>query len=357
MKNQNLKRPAYTLAALACLAATVMSCEKKSPTPPPAGTPKPAPAAEPAKPAAPATNDVTIVTNSVTIHRDTIPDTDIAATTTNAKPVTHSVDTSTPIAATHPDSAPAPAPVKITHVEMPETTPAAPTNFYPAEFAGQPAYYLRFRAGYEHINYRDNNDAAYIGAKFYAHNDGLRTRAGKNGWLIPDAEVEVAHHLLAKPDADPHPGSDQGVSVRAEIYWPWLKWTMNEMAKNNCACSFGRPMTFKLGPVANVGWEKLDTGTGHVSGYAGARLNFGHDGYLEYTFGRTDGFAGTRQQAIAELPISVSRDGEVRYVLRGTWNHFDTSHRDILTGGLFLELPFTTIVKPSKWGDLIPFKQ
>lgn len=362
MKNQNLKRPAFTLAALACLAATVMSCEKKSPTPTTtAGAPETTPAAESAKPAA-TTNSaglssITIPADSVAVHNGTVPDTEIAATTINAKPTTRPVDTSTPIAATHPAAAPAPTPAKIKHVEMPETAPAMPTNFYPAGFTGQPAYYLRFRAGYEHINYHDNNDAAYLGAKFYAHNDDLRTRAGKNGWLIPDAEVEVAHHLLAKPDADLHPGSDQGVSVRAEVYWPWLKWTMNEMAKNNCACMYGQPMTFKLGPVANVGWEKLDTGTGHVSGYGGARLNFGHDGYIEYTFGRTDGFAGTRQQAVAELPISVSRDSEVRYVLRGTWNHFDTSHRDILTGGLFLELPFTTLAKPSKWGDLIPFRQ
>jgi len=356
MNHQNLKRPAFTLAALACLAATVMSCGKKSPTPPSAGSPETTPVAEPAKPAAPtnaAVTAVTIATNPVAAHNGNVPDTDIAATTTSAKPATPTADTSTPIAATHPDSAPA----NITHVEMPETPPAMPTNFYPAGFAGQPAYYLRFRAGYEHINYRDNNDAAYLGAKFYAHNDDLRTRAGKNGWLIPDAEVEVAHHLLAKPDADLHPGSDQGISVSAEIYWPWMKWTMNEMAKNNCPCPLGRPLTVKLGPVANVGWEKLDTGTGHVSGYGGARLNFGHDGYLEYTLGRTDGFAGMRQQLIAELPISVSRDGEVRYVVRGTWNHFDTSHRDILTGGLFLELPFTTLAKPSKWGDLIPFRQ
>lgn len=367
MNQSNLKRPAFTLAALACLAAAVMSCEKKSPAPVGDNSaPKPSPAAEPAKSAAPTNSaelaSVTIATNPAPVHTGNVTDTEIAATTTNAKPAAPVVDTATPLATTHPAAsapapAPAPEPVNIKRVEMPETTPAMPTNFYPAEFAGQPAYYLNFRAGYEHINYRDNNDAAYLGAKFYAHNDKLRTQAGKNGWLIPDAEVEVAHHLLAKADADLHPGTAQGVSARAEIYWPWIKWTMNEMSKKNCACSFGRPMTFKLGPVANVGWEKLDAGPGHVSGYAGARLNFSHDGFVEYTLGRTDGFAGTRQQLTAELPVSVSRDGEVRYVLRGTWNHYDSQHRDILSGGLFLEMPFTTIVKPSKWSDLIPFRQ
>jgi hypothetical protein len=365
MNQSNLKRPAFTLAALACLAATVMSCEKKSPAPVADNpAPKPVPA-EPAKPATPTNNaelaSVTI-TNPAPVHNGNVTDTDIATTTTNAKPAAPAVDTATPIAATHPAvpapaPAPAPAPVNIKHVEMPEAPPAMPTNFFPAEVSGQPAYYFNFRAGYEHINYRDNHDAAYVGAKFYAHNDKLRVQAGKNAWLVPDAEVEVAHHLLAKPDADLHPGTAQGVSVRAEVYWPWFKWTLNEMAKNNCPCPLGRPITVKLGPVASVGWEKLDAGPSYVSSYAGARLNLGRDGFVEYTVGRTGSFSGTRQQLVAELPVSVSRDGEVRYVLRGTWNHSDLNHRDILAGGLFLEMPFTTIVKPSKWSDLIPFKQ
>lgn len=360
MNHKILNRPVLTLTTLACLAATVMSCEKNSPKPqPPASSPPPAPASatEPT-PASAAASSATIATNPVAVHNGNVPDTDIATTTTNAKPATPAVDTSPTIAGTHaaPAPAPAPAPV-IKHVEMPETAPTMPTNFYPAGFAGQPSYYLRFRAGYEHINYRNNNDASYVGVKFYAHNDDLRAQADKNGWLVPDADVELAHHLLAKPDANLPSGTGQGVSVNASLYWPWLKWSLHEMSHNNSPCPLARPLTLTLGPVASGGFEKLDDGTGRMIGYAGARLNLNRDAFIEYTLGRTDGLSGNRQQITAELPLSVSRDGEVRYVVRGTWNHLDTSHRDILTGGLFLELPFTTLAKPSKWSDLIPFKQ
>jgi len=71
--------------------------------------------------------------------------------------------------------------------------------------------------------------------------------------------------------------------------------------------------------------------------------------------GDTDGLGGTRQQVIAEIPFYESRDGEVRYYLRGLWNHGSSARPDILEGGLFLEMPFSTIVTPSKWGDFVPF--
>ena len=80
-----------------------------------------------------------------------------------------------------------------------------------------------------------------------------------------------------------------------------------------------------------------------------------HNGFIEYTAGGTDGLSGTRQQVVAELPIYASRDGEVRYILRGEWNRADEAQPDVLSGGLFVEMPFSIFAEPKKWSDLIPF--
>ena len=50
------------------------------------------------------------------------------------------------------------------------------------------------------------------------------------------------------------------------------------------------------------------------------RLTFNRSGFIEYTMGDTVGLAGTREQIVTEIPFYESRDGEVRYYLRGLWN-------------------------------------
>lgn len=252
-------------------------------------------------------------------------------------------------------------------VEMPSQPPVAPTNFYPAtitssltpsplvgENAGN--FFVHFRGGYEHINHGDNNDSYWLSAKFYAYGDGLRERAGKNGWFIPDASAEITSSDLAKPDNNPHPGSDAGLGFRADFTWSWLRWTALACAPTNSGCPFCQPLALALGPTVNVGFDHLyDESDYRLARYAGLRLTFNRSGFVEYTAGETEGLNGTRQQIVAEIPFYQSRDGEVRYYLRGLWNHGSNSKPDILEGGLFLDLPVSTLISPSKWGDLVPF--
>ena len=253
-------------------------------------------------------------------------------------------------------------------VEMPATTPPPPKNFYSddaaknskccAALATNQNYYFRVRAGYQHVNHGDNNDTWFASAKFYARPDALRERAGKNAWLIPDAEAELAHEYLAKPDDSANPGSGEGISFRTSFFWPWMRWTCRELCRKNEICPFTQKLAFGFGPTANVGFEQLFDGSeARLARYFGARLTINRDGYIEYTAGGTDGLSGTRQQIAAELPIYQSRDREVRYVLRGLWNTGSHNTPDVLQGGIFVEMPLGIFTTPEKWRDLLPFRK
>jgi len=360
MKKNKLTVPISMTATLAFILTCTLSCGKRNtaaenPTPPP----------EPAT-----TNSA--AGDATATNADMATPTNPAPAAAVASDATPEPATATP--APTPEPAPTlsatPAPTKV--VEMPATIPVAPTNFYTEDFAKNSRccaalaasqknenYYFRFRAGYEHISGRDNNDSYYLSVKFYAQGDALRQRAGKNAWLIPDFDAEMAHHLVAKPDNDAHPGSDDGTSVRGNLFWPWLHWTPPLPARTNAVCTFCRPLALGLGPVASFGYDRQCGSTDYrFAHYAGVRLTLNRYGFIEYTAGGTEGLEGTRQQVVAELPIYTSRNGEVRYTLHGTWNAASqNSSRDILSGGLFLEMPFGTLTRPSKWCDLIPFKK
>jgi len=367
MKINKLTLPISLTATLALLLAGVFGCGRKNTPAAPGENQPPAPEPVPTNSAAPA------------------PATNEATTTVNipAAPSVHEITNPPPVATTPPaTNTPSPTPpaglplltTTTRVVQMPATVPTAPTNFYPGDFSTVPAdtassrtnskhgslnstnYYFRFRAGYEHINYRDNNDSFTLGVKFYAHGDDLRARAGKNGWLIPDFTAEMSYHLVPKPDLDAHPGTQAGTSVRANFFWPWLHWDLKNAARANAVCPLCRPLVLGLGPVGEIGYDRLWNSSDYrLARYLGARLTFNRDGFIEYTAGGTDGLAGTRQQLTAELPVYTSRDGEVRYVLRGQWNRAEYVQPDVLSGGLFVEMPFGTLIKPSKWGDLVPF--
>jgi len=365
MKTNKLSIPLALTAAFVGLIACAVSCAKKSsapPTPIPslppppvsnsaaettnlvAATNAPAPAA-----AAPA------VTNAAAVDITNLPP---AETTTKAPDTIGLTDTNLP--------------GHTTVVEMPANAAVAPTNFFPPEISSSNLvcclspvdgdtstnFFLRLRAGYEHMYHGDNNDSYRASAKLYAYGDGLRATAGKNGWLIPDASAEIASGLVPKPDQDPHPGSDDGLSFRADFTWPWARWTSLMLANSNSVCPFCQPLALGFGPTVNVGFDHLYNESRYrLARYAGARLTFNRSGFIEYTVGGTDGLDSTRQQVVTELPFYESRDGEVRYYLRGLWNHGTSSRPDVLEGGIFLEMPFTTLLEPAKWGDLIPFAQ
>ena len=318
-------------------------------------TPPPEP--KPTAPSAPTTNTV------IAAPTNPAPATAVAAPAVTNPP---------PVAATPaPASEPAPTLPPVTKpvvkvVEMPATTPAPPKNFYSedttknhqccAALATNQNYYFRVRAGYQHVNHGDNNDTWFASAKFYARPDALRERAGKNAWLIPDAEAEFAHEYLAKPDNRAHPGSGEGISLRADFFWPWMHWTTRVMARTNAICPFCQPLALGFGPVVNVGFDQLlDGSEARLARYAGVRMTLNRDGYIEYTAGGTDGLAGTRQQIAAELPICQSSDREVRYILRGLWNTGAHNTPDLLQGGLFVEMPLGILVTPDKWHDFVPF--
>jgi hypothetical protein len=359
MKKNNLTVPLSMTATLAFILTCSLSCSKNPPPPvlpPPVPEPPTTNAANPGSATAAVTNaDTATPTNPV------------AANLTDSAGVSNPP----PLAA---NSAPAPEPVPTLPVapttkviEMPATVPVAPTNFYSddaaknqqccAKFAGNPNYFFRFRAGYEHLSAHDSADSYYLSVKFYANGDALRQRVGQNGWLIPDADFEVVNHLLPKPENDPHPGSDQGTSLRADLFWPWLHY-IPRSSRTNGFCPLCQPLALGLGPVAEFGFDRLNgSGNYHFAHYAGVRLPLNRYGFVEYTAGGTDGQSGTRQQVAAELPISTSRDGEVKYFLHGNWNSSYEGGHDIWAAGIFVELPFGTLTKPSKWGDFIPFKQ
>jgi hypothetical protein len=302
---------------------------------------------------------------------------DTAAVATNTPPPAAQEITNPPPAETTVIS-PATAPMTATNlpghaevVEMPTNPPVAPTNFFPATIAtpstcsarpapaaGNTNFFFSLRGGYDHIYHGDNNDSYRAGVKFYAYGDGLREAAGKNAWLIPDVAAEISSGDIAKPDYDPHRGSDSGLQFRADFTWPWFHWTSLMFARSNSVCPFCQPLTMGLGPTVDVGFDHLyNEWKYRFARYAGLRLTFNRSGFIEYTMGDTVGLAGTREQIVAEIPFYESRDGEVRYYLRGLWNHGSSSKPDILEGGVFLEMPFSTLIKPEKWGDLVPCGQ
>ena len=366
MKANKFSIALSTMAALASLIACIAGCAKKNHEPPQPQLPLPEPlptnsvtdnTGAPAVtnvPAAPAASAIT-VTNVPAPAEITNPPP--AETTVKAPETTTLAETNVP--------------GHTAVVEMPAQPPVAPTNFYPASITSnapnacclQPLsgetgtnFFLRFRAGYEHIYHGDNNDSYWLSAKFYAYGDGLREQAGKNAWLIPDADAEISSLYLAKPDNNPHPGSDEGLRFRADFTWPWIRWTALASAPPHSGCPFCQPLALALGPTVNVGFDHLYDETDYrFARYAGLRLTFNRSGFVEYTAGDTEGLDSTRQQIVTEIPFYESRDGEVRYYLRGLWNHGTSHTPDILEGGLFLEMPFSTLISPCKWGDLVPF--
>jgi len=274
-----------------------------------------------------------------------------ATTTTKAVAAPEKIQ-ETP-APTVPETKPAP---KI--VEMPTTIPQAPTNFYTGDMATNHDYTLRFRAGYQHVNHSDNNDTFWLSVKFSASGDRLREHAGKNAWLVPDADAEFSHQDLAKKSGGVNAGSDEGVQLQASLFWPWMRWALQCCSRTNNTCPFSGPMALALGPTANVGFDQLFDGTSpQMFGHGGARLTLNRDAFVEYTFGGAENLGGTRQQLVGELPIFQSRNGQIRYVVRGLWDHTTGNHPDLLQGAFFVEMPFDFIATPFKWSDLIPFKK
>ena len=362
MKINKLSVPISMTATLAVVVTCALSCAKKNNG---GGAPLPEPSEPLPTNAAPADTKPPVApdTNG--------PDAAHVLTITNVPAPTDI--TNAPPAETTVKAVETPAPTitstNVTVVEMPTTIPAAPTNFYSADFTknsccaadshaadGCTNFFFRFRGGYEHINHGDNNDSYWLSAKFYAYGDGLREQAGKNGWLIPDASAEISSQYLPKTDQNPHPGSDNGRRLRADFTWPWILWTTLMFARDNSVCPFCKPLALGLGPTINVGFDHLYNESKYrLARYAGVRLTFNRAGFIEYTAGGTDGLDGTRQQITAEIPFYESRDGEVRYYLRGLWNRGAHNRPDLLEGGLFLEMPFSTLYTPCKWGDLVPF--
>jgi hypothetical protein len=361
MKKQIYATPVLMTAALASMIASSLSCGKTTSVPDKSADPANSPVTDKnavnstttnwTSPAVPAAAET--VSNS-TVHE-----------TKAASPLT---DPATPELA---PTAPALKPDTKT-VEMPEMVPVAPKKFYSADYASttnhtrtmtqvgseSDNYFFRLRAGYQHTYHGDNNDTWYAGVKFYAHPDDLRASAGKNAWLVPDADVEFSHQVLAKPDNSANPGSAQGLNLRASFFWPWVHWTTRLMARENRFCPYSEPLEFTFGPTMNFGFDYLfeDNHT-RFARYFGARMAINRDAFVEYTLGATDGLDGTRQQALAELPFYVTRDRQVRYVFRGLWNRGDHSKADVLSAGVFLEMPVGLLAHPRQWGDLIPFVQ
>lgn len=369
MKKNRLSIPLALTAALAGLLACVFSCAKKH-NAPQTTTPQTnrlQTAAPPAPPPAPSpTNSVTENTASAAATNNPAPaETNTVAA--NVPLVAQAITNVPPAQITPPETNP---PGHSTVIEMPTNPPVAPANFYPASMttngpdltpigdSGCTNFFVTIRAGYEHIYHGDNNDSYWAGLKLYAYGDALRDSAGKNGWLIPDADAEITSGDIAKPDDDPHPGSDSGLTFRADFTWPWFHWTACASGNPDSICPYCRPLALSLGPTLNLGFDHLYDETPYrFASYAGVRLTFNRDGFIEYTAGRTEGLNSVRQQIVAELPLYVSRDGQVHYYLRGLWNHGLSSKPDVLEGGFFVELPLTLLVSPEKWGDLLPFTQ
>ena len=105
-----------------------------------------------------------------------------------------------------------------------------------------------------------------------------------------------------------------------------------------------------------TGFEKTFEGSAFRSDrYVGARFAINRYAFVQYVCGRTDGFSRVREEALGELPISISHDSQVRYVLRGEWERGDLSYPSFYEAGVFLEMPLGLLVHPRDWHDLIPF--
>jgi hypothetical protein len=243
-------------------------------------------------------------------------------------------------------------------VEMPATTPQPPKDFYPHDVATNRDYSFHFRGGYQHANHHDNNDTYWLSVKFAASGERFRQRAGKNSWLVPDADAEFSHQSLAKKASSANLGTDEGVRLDANAFWPWFHWVMNVCSRTNVFCPYSGPLALTLGPVANVGFDQLFDGTSPQNyGHGGARLTINHDGFIEYLFGGAENLGGVRQQLIGELPLYQSRDHQIRYVVRGVWDHTTGNYPDLLQGAFLVEMPLDFITTPSKWSDLVPFRK
>jgi len=252
---------------------------------------------------------------------------------------------------------PEPKPV-VKVVEMPATVPQPPAKFYTAEMAANRDYSLRFRAGYQHANHGDNNDTVWLSAKFSANGDSWRQRAGKNAWLVPDADAEFSHQDLAKKSTGANAGSAEGVRLEASLFWPWQLWTLAVGGRTNDFCPYGGPLALALGPTVNGGFDELFDGTSpQLFSHGGARLTINRDGFIEYTFGGAENLGGVRQQLVGELPLYRSRDGRVRYVVRGVWDHTTGNQADLVQGAFLVEMPLAFLATPSQWNDLIPFRK
>jgi hypothetical protein len=362
MKINKLLVPVSITAALAGMVACAVSCAKKSSAPPSPAPPEPVP-----------TNSVTDNT-AAAAATNTAPET---PTITNTPPPSSSEITNPPPAETTtkaPETnsvAETNLPGHNTVVDMATNPPIAPTHFYPPVMSSNSAccltpvgvlsntnFYVALRGGYQHINHGDNNDSYWASIKLYAFGDGLREEAGKNAWLIPDASLEIFSGYVAKPDNVPNPGSGPGFGLRGDFTWPWIRWNAAMGHNADSIWPWARPMSLSVGPTVNLGFDHLyDEYKYRFAGYAGVRLTIDRTGFIEYTVGDTIGLAGTRQQVVAELPFLESRDGEVRYYLRGLWNRGTSSKPDVLEGGVFVEMPLGLLVTPGKWGDLVPFIQ
>jgi hypothetical protein len=240
--------------------------------------------------------------------------------------------------------------------EIYSTASAPPTNFFTGVFAEQHNYYLRLRAGYQHGSRDDNNNTVFASAKFYAHGDDLRVRAEKNAWLVPDADLEFSHEVLAKPDGSATTGSEDGIKLRGTFFWPWLNWMTPQMTRTNCGCPMGQPIAVALGPTINLGFDQiLDGSRPRFARYGGVRMTFNRDSFIEYTAGETDGLLGTRQQVMAELPFYESRDGEIRFLFRGLFNTGANRSPDFFQAGVLVEMPICIFTQPEKWRDFVPF--
>jgi len=360
MKIHKLSIPLSMTAGLVGLVACAVSCAKKNNAPEktPESTPPPPTnsMAENTVPAAPTNTPAPVETNVVVTN---VP----AASVEITNPPPAETTTTAPTNEAN-------LPGHSTVVEMSTNAPVPPANFYPATMTtnallspvagglGCTNLFLALRGGYEHIYHGDNNDSYWFSAKLYAYGDGLREDAGKNGWLIPDVDAEISTGYVPKPDRDPHPGSDTGLRFRANFMWPWFHWSTMS-GDPNSIFPFSRPLTLALGPTFNLGFDHLYNGETdfRFANYAGVRLTFNRSGFIEYTVGRTEGLDSVRQQIVAELPFYESRDGAVRYFLRGLWNHGLSRDPDVLEGGVFVEMPLGLLITPEKWGDLVPFVQ
>jgi hypothetical protein len=246
---------------------------------------------------------------------------------------------------------------------MPTVAPTAPKEFYTSDFTNSHCctvmtndnYYFRLRGGYQSVNHGDHSDNLWLSVKFFANGKQARERAGKNAWLVPDADAEFSHQGIAKPDGVANPGSGEGIALRASLYWPWVNWTTRLMSRTNTPCPLNQPFTIGVGPTLNLGFDKVFDGS-HVrfARYFGGRIMFNNETYFDFTTGDTAGLGGQRLQIQTEIPLYTSHSRNVRYLVRGLWNTGEKKYPDIFEAGLMLEMPFDFLYKPSKWSEVIP---